>query len=139
MRRTGALLISTMLLAGCASKSSDVTASYVTPLQYQSFTCEQIGGEATRVSSRVAELSGVQDDKATNDAIATGVAIVVFWPAAFLVSGDGQTAAELGRLKGEFQALEQASIQKNCGFQFQQQQPPPQAKPAPQQQAQSKS
>ncbi|MFO1171984.1 MAG: hypothetical protein U1E49_13590 [Hyphomicrobiaceae bacterium] len=133
MRMISTALISTLLLAGCASKSSDVTASYVTPLQYQSFTCEQIGSEATRVSSRVAELSGVQDNKATNDAIVTGVAIVVFWPAAFLVNGDGQTAAELGRLKGEFQALEQASVQKSCGFQFQQQQPPPQQKPAPQQ------
>lgn len=133
MRMISTALISTLLLAGCASKSSDVTASYVTPLQYQHFTCEQIGSEATRVSSRVAELSGVQDNKATNDAIVTGVAIVVFWPAAFLVNGDGQTAAELGRLKGEFQALEQASVQKSCGFQFQQQQPPPQQKPAPQQ------
>lgn len=139
MRIFTTALISTLLLAGCASKSSDVTASYVTPLQYQHFTCEQIGGEATRVSSRVAELSGVQDNKATNDAIATGVAIVVFWPAAFLVDGDDASTAELGRLKGEFQALEQASVQKNCGFQFQQQQPPPQAKPAPPQQAQSKS
>ena len=68
--------------------------------------------------------------------VITGVAIVVFWPAAFLVNGDGQTAAELGRLKGEFQALEQASVQKNCGFQFQQQQQQPAAQ---QQQTQSKS
>lgn len=139
MRMISTALIATLLLAGCASKSSDVTASYVTPLQYQAFTCEQIGGEATRVSARVSELSGAQDSKATNDAIATGVAIVVFWPAAFLVDGDDASTAELGRLKGEFQALEQASIQKNCGFQFQQQQPPPQAKLAPQQPAQSKS
>ncbi len=50
MRIFTTALISTLLLAGCASKSSDVTASYVTPLQYQHFTCEQIGGEATRVS-----------------------------------------------------------------------------------------
>ena len=39
MRMTATALISTLLLAGCASKSSDVTASYVTPLQYQAFTC----------------------------------------------------------------------------------------------------
>jgi hypothetical protein len=49
----------------------------------------------------------------------TGAAIVLFWPAAFFVKGDGQTAAELGRLKGEFEAIEQASIQKNCGLRFQ--------------------
>ena len=67
---------------------------------------------------RVAEVSGVQDDKASGDAVATGVALVLFWPAAFLIKGDGATAAELGRLKGEFEALEQASIQKRCGLRF---------------------
>jgi hypothetical protein len=40
----------------------------------------------------------------------TGAAIVLFWPAAFFVKGDGQNAAELARLKGEFEAIEQASI-----------------------------
>ncbi len=41
------------------------------------------------------------------------------WPAAFFVKGDGPAAAELARLKGEFEAIEQASIQKNCGLKFQ--------------------
>jgi hypothetical protein len=36
------------------------------------------------------------------------------------LSGDGNTAAELARLKGQMQALEQASVQKNCGIQFRQ-------------------
>lgn len=49
--------------------------------------------EAQAISAKAAELSGVQDQKRTNDQIATGVAIVVFWPAAFLVGGDGQVAA----------------------------------------------
>lgn len=106
-------------IAGCASASKDITASYISPLQYQSYSCEQIGQEASRVSARVAELTGVQDNNATSDAVKTGVAIVLFWPAAFFVSGNGQNAAELGRLKGEFDALEQASIQKSCGIRFQ--------------------
>jgi hypothetical protein len=44
-------------------------------------------------SAKAAELSGAQDQKRTNHQIATGIAIVVFWPAAFLVGGDGQVAA----------------------------------------------
>jgi hypothetical protein len=36
------------------------------------------------------------------------------------VQGDKQTAAELARLKGEMDAIEQASIRKNCGIQFRQ-------------------
>lgn len=61
---------------------------------------------------------GVQDEKASSDAVATGVALVIFWPAAFFIKGDGATAAELGRLKGEFEALERVSIEKRCGLQF---------------------
>lgn len=105
-------------VAGCASSSDKIAASYVSPLQYQNYTCQQLAEEAQRISSRASVVSGVQDQKATNDAIATGVAIVLFWPAAFLVGGNDQTTAELARLKGEFEAVERASIQKNCGHQF---------------------
>lgn len=106
-------------LAGCADKAEDISAAYVSPLAYQGLSCKQIAQEASRVSNRVGEVSGVQNKKAKDDAVATGVAIVVFWPAAFFIKGDKQTAAELARLKGELQALEQTSIQKNCGIVFQ--------------------
>jgi hypothetical protein len=95
-------------------------AAYVSPVPYQSYTCQQLGMEAQAISGKAAELSGVQDQKRTSDAIATGVAIVVFWPAAFLVGGDGQVAAQLAQLKGQLSAVEQASIQKKCGIQFRQ-------------------
>ena len=104
------------VLAGCASNAKEVKPQYVSPVQYGGLSCQQIAEEARRVSARVAELSGVQDKKARNDAIATGVAIVLFWPAAFFVKGDDQTTAELARLKGEFDALDQAAIRKKCGF-----------------------
>jgi hypothetical protein len=45
------------------------------------------------------------------------------------LSGDGPTAAELSRLKGEMEALETVSIQKNCGIQFKRQAPLPPTKP----------
>jgi hypothetical protein len=90
------------LVAGCASSSSEISATYVSPLQYQHLTCQQLAAEAERVSRRAAEVSGVQDSKRTSDAWATAGAIVLFWPAAFFIKGDGNTAAELGRLKGEF-------------------------------------
>ncbi|MGI9476177.1 MAG: hypothetical protein ACR2PI_05705, partial [Hyphomicrobiaceae bacterium] len=74
---------------------------------------------AQRVSSNAATAAGVQDEKATSDAVATGVAIVLFWPAAFLVSGgDGQTAAELAKLRGQMEAIEQASIKRRCSIKF---------------------
>jgi hypothetical protein len=108
-----------VLLSACASSSAEIRPSYVSPLQYQNLSCQQLGAEAERVSRRASEVAGVQDSNKTSDAWVTGAAIVLFWPAAFFVKGDGQTAAELARLKGEFEAIEQASIQKNCGLRFQ--------------------
>ena len=107
------------VLCGCASKSSEISAAYVSPVTYQNHTCPQLAQEAQALSARATQVAGAQDQKRTNDAIATGVAVVVFWPAAFLVGGDGPSAAELANLKGQMNAVEQASIQKRCGIQFQ--------------------
>jgi hypothetical protein len=50
---------------------------------------------------------------------AAAAAIVIFWPAAFFVGGDKQTAAELSQRKGQMVAVEQASIAKKCNIQLQ--------------------
>jgi hypothetical protein len=108
------------VLAGCASNSDKIAAAYVSPLQYESYTCRQLAEEAQRVSARASAAAGAQDSQATKDTVATTAAIIIFWPAAFFVQGDKQNAAELARLKGEMDAIEQTSIRKNCGIQFRQ-------------------
>jgi hypothetical protein len=105
-------------VGACASSAADIKASYVSPLQYQSYTCRQLGEEATRVSARAAEAAGTQDSNRTQDAVVTTVGVIILWPVLFAVKGDGQNAAELGRLKGEMETIEKVSIQKNCGITF---------------------
>jgi len=112
------LAFTTIALASCATKAKKIEAAYVSPIGYEAYSCDQLGLEAQRVSSRAGELSGQQDKQATKDAVAVGVSLILFWPAAFLVKGDNTTAAEISRLKGEMNAIEQVSIQKQCGFQF---------------------
>jgi hypothetical protein len=106
-------------LAGCASSASDITPTYVSPIQYSSYNCQQLGLEAQSISARAAALSGAQDSQRTKDTLATTAAVIVFWPAAFFVGGDKQTAAELAQMKGQLVAVEQASIEKKCNIQFQ--------------------
>jgi hypothetical protein len=86
---------------------------------YQSYTCQQLALEAQGISQRAATLSGAQDSQRSKDQLVTAAAIVVFWPAAFFVGGDKQTAAELANMKGQMVAIEQASIAKKCNIQFQ--------------------
>jgi hypothetical protein len=105
-------------LTGCATRSQDIVSAYVSPIQYESYSCAQLREEAARVSSRAALASGMQDQNATSDAVATGVALVVFWPAAFLVHGNGANAQEVSQLKGDMDAIEQANVRKRCGIQF---------------------
>jgi hypothetical protein len=119
MKNSTCVLLSALLLAGCASSAADITPAYVSPVMYQSYTCQQLALEAQGISTRAAALSGAQDKQRTNDTIATTAAVVIFWPAAFFVGGDKQTAAELAQMKGQMVAIEQASTAKKCGIQFQ--------------------
>jgi hypothetical protein len=87
-------------LGGCASSSADIAPAYVSPVAYQGYTCQQLALEAQAISTRAVTLSGVQDSQHTKDGWTTAAAVVIFWPAAFLVGGDKQTAAELAPDEG---------------------------------------
>lgn len=114
MKKTVSLLLAiTIGLSGCATSSNKVTAAYASPLAYQGYDCTQITSESARLQSKIAETGGQLDKAADNDKILTGVALVVFWPAVFFL-GNKQQEAEFARLKGEYDALQQAAIAKKC-------------------------
>ena len=116
MKKRAALLTGACLaLANCASSPENVEAQYVSPMTYQSYDCDQISLEMDRIAVRVREVAGKQEDAATRDAAATGVGIILFWPALFFLAA-GDHSDELGRLKGEQEALETTAIQRKCAF-----------------------
>ena len=117
MNRVITMAACAAILAGCAQRADEIAPTYVSPIAYQNYSCQQIVEESARVSARAAQAAGVQDSQASSDAVAMGVGLVVFWPALFFIGGQDQSA-ELARLKGEMEALEQASIRKNCGIDF---------------------
>ena len=115
---------SALVLGACATPPEKIEAAYVSPIQYENYTCEQIAAEAGRVSDRAAQALGIQKKKAQGDAVKVGVALVLFWPAALFVDGKSANESEVARLKGEMDTLEKVSIQKNCGIEFQRPEPP---------------
>jgi len=102
-----------LALSGCAPSSENVKPAYVSPLQYQGYSCNQIRQEMMIVARHVSEVSGTQDSHATNDDVAMGVGLIIFWPALFFLANKDQRE-ELARLKGEYEALEEAAVRKNC-------------------------
>jgi len=115
MKKTVAVCVSTSLvLMGCATASKDISTAYISPMQYQAYDCEQLSSEAQRVQVRVNQLGGRLDEAASNDKTITGVGMILFWPALFALGGTKQQEAEYSRLKGEYEAVQQASNLKKC-------------------------
>lgn len=114
----GSLLVPAIFLAGCADSGDEIAAAYVSPTHYSSMSCSQLGAEAVAVTNRARAAVAAQNKKASNDQTAAAVGAILFWPALFMIKGDGAQAAEVARLKGEREAIEAASRAKNCGITF---------------------
>jgi len=121
MRTTPLLLVAaaTCALAACAPKAEKVKPSYVPAAIFQNMSCNQIAAEAINVSNRAHDAMGVERRHRHQDQAITAAGLVVFWPALFFTHGhNARSASELAQLKGEIEALESASAQKNCGIRF---------------------
>ena len=106
---------SLLLLVGCASNPNKIPASYVSPFKYKAYDCDQIIVEMDYVSKRTVRLFNSLEKDHKNDQAQMGVGLLLFWPTLFfLEGGDGPEAAQYADLKGEFEALRQASVQKRC-------------------------
>jgi hypothetical protein len=103
-----------LILSGCANSSASLSTQYVSPLQYQSYDCEQLASETRRLQSRVIELGGRLDQASSNDKALMGVTLVLFWPAAFALGGTKAQEVEYSRLKGEVEAVQISAIEKKC-------------------------
>lgn len=108
------LILAAVFLSGCATKSTNLTPQYVSPLAYKDYDCDQILAEQSRIQRRASELSGHIDKRASGDQVQAAVAAVLFWPALFALGNNDEQNAEFTRLKGESIALEQAAIDKKC-------------------------
>ena len=114
IKSTLLLVTAIALTSGCASKPSEIQSQYVSPFAYSDYSCKQIRNEMHRVQSKVSSLGGQIEENASGDNMAMGVGMILFWPALFFLDGDGTEAQDYGRLKGEYEALEQAAIRQDC-------------------------
>lgn len=114
MKQISTVLMVTMAMSGCATSSKDISASYASPLQYQSYDCQQLTAESQRVHARANQLSGRLDSAATNDKWIVAAGVLLAWPILFAVGGTKEQEAEYARLKGEHDAIMQSATLKKC-------------------------
>lgn len=114
MKTTVILTALALAVSGCATASKDIATASVSPMQYQSYDCEQLSAEATRLTGRVQQLGGRLDEAANNDKAIMAATLLLFWPAAFALGGTKAQEAEYARLKGEAEAVQQAAVAKKC-------------------------
>ena len=62
-----AALVASGILTACATAGKDVASSYVSPMQYANYDCDQLRAESMRISGRVNQLTGRLDEAASND------------------------------------------------------------------------
>ena len=113
------MALAAVLITGCAANSKKITAQYVSPAQYKSFSCEEMGAEVARINTRVGELTGQIDERASGDKAKVAVGVLLFWPVLFFIGDNEQDRSEFSRLKGESQALQEAAAEKGCPMQVQ--------------------
>jgi outer membrane murein-binding lipoprotein Lpp len=101
-------------LSGCATASKDLTPTYTSPMQYQSYDCDQLASESQRIQARVVQLGGRLDTAASNDKAIAGVGMILFWPALFALGGTKQQEADYSRLRGEYDAVQQSAVLRKC-------------------------
>jgi len=91
-----------------------VSASYVSPIVYEGQTCSKLMVERNQIARNVNLLIADQRKSSTNDAVATGVALVLFWPAALALALTEDQSAQLAQAKGNFEAIETQMRKKGC-------------------------
>lgn len=104
------------MTSACATHPNKISAAYVSPLKYNAYDCDQIAMEQAAIERKANTLYQTLKGRNTNDKWMMGVGLAVAWPALFFMKGkNGQLQGEYAQLKGDYDALQTAMVQKKCG------------------------
>lgn len=116
--------IATLMLSACATRPDNVVASHVSTSRYADRTCKSLARELDEVQDALRAQSAKLNDKATQDAVVTGIGVILFWPVLFALGNNAGLEGDVARLKGEEQAIRKQMRDADCEV------PPPKASPA---------
>ena len=110
------LVAGVMFLSSCATPPNAILPTYVDPLQYEQYDCSQIGTEMVRVTEELNQSYRECKAHASRDELFMLGAFLITGPLALVpaVISDSESTERFAQLQGELEALEQASILKEC-------------------------
>lgn len=101
-------------VAGCAEKSSKIAATPVPVSSYSTKSCPQLMAESHKVQLQLADYSGKQDAERAKDTAWMWGGGLIFIPAMAMAATGEDYEAEIGRLKGESEALNTTPAARRC-------------------------
>ena len=102
-------------LAACSKSADSIASAYVSPAVYANYDCKQLSMEQEALVQRATSMGASIDKDASNDNVAMGIGLVLFWPALFFLGGDDEVKqVEFAQLKGKLEAVQSAMVQKKC-------------------------
>ena len=110
------LVAGVMFLSSCASPPKNILPTYVDPLQYEQYDCSQIASEMESVTRELNQSYNECKSHANRDEMFMLGAGLVAWPLLVVpaVISDSEVTEQFAKLQGELEALEKASILKEC-------------------------
>lgn len=113
-RTVAALTVAAVILPGCATRPDNVVASSVSSSRYADRTCKSLVRELDEVQDALRVQSAKLNDKANQDAVVTGVGVILFWPVLFALGNNAGLEGDVARLKGEEQAIRRQMREADC-------------------------
>jgi len=108
-------IILIVFLTGCANSSNDIRPTYVSPVAYQSFDCDQLAAESQHIQTRVSQLGG-RLDGATTHGKELDTSKTIFCPALYALGRTKQQDTDYALMKGQYNAIQQESKSKKCNL-----------------------
>ncbi|MBY0474122.1 MAG: hypothetical protein K2Q13_03560 [Nitrosomonas sp.] len=112
---TVVLFAAAIMLSGCVSSSEKLNSPYISPAQFQTYSCAELLAEIERIQARVSQLTGKSNGNAsTNDKLTLDADLSLSWAALFALAGTKEQEAEYAQLKSEYDAIQQWAAIKQC-------------------------
>jgi hypothetical protein len=110
------LLVLIISISSCttAKRSSDVPIVRVSTVPYLKLTCKELSTERRVTIQKLEAARKSVDDSYSSEKNTELVTWILFAPAAFMLEGNAEEAAQFSQAKGTYEAIEEARAINKC-------------------------